>query len=367
MELRLATHKQFGAFSLDLDLVIQGEACGIFGPSGSGKSTLVSLVSGLMEPDRGSILLDGTPLFDSGRRIDVPPDRRRIGIVFQQPSLFPHLSVRGNLLYGLKRCAPEHRRIDLESLVRVLQLEPLLDRGVNNLSGGEKQRVAIGRAVLSNPQLLLMDEPLSALDDHLRFQIISHLKAVCREFHLPFLFISHSMLEMRLMTEQVIALAGGRVTAQTTTEHLARERMGLSPVGYINLLRLTGMRLEGGASVYRWEGGELVLPRGAQETSGGLFELSSKDIILFKRHPEAISARNLLACTVVSLFESGSRTGVELAVGQGRLIAEIVPAAAQDLNIVPGSELYAAIKASAFRKLAMAEPGESLPDSGPVG
>ena len=327
----------------------------------------MSLVSGLLKPDRGSILLDGTPLFDSGSRIDVAPNHRRIGIVFQQPSLFPHLSVRGNLLYGLKRCAPEHRRIDLESLVRVLQLEPLLDRGVNNLSGGEKQRVAIGRAVLSNPRLLLMDEPLSALDDHLRFQIINHLKAVCREFHIPFLFISHSMLEMRLMTEQVIALAAGRVTAQTTTEHLARERMGLSPVGYINLLRLADMRLEGGASVYRWEGGELVLPRGEQETSGGLFELSSKDIILFKRHPEAISARNLLACTVVSLFESGSRTGVELAVGQGRLIAEIVPAAAQDLNIVPGSQLYAAIKASAFRKLATAGPGGAQSDSGPVG
>jgi len=362
MELRLATHKQFGAFSLDLDLVIQGEACGIFGPSGSGKSTLVSLVSGLLRPDRGRILLDGTPLFDSGSQIDVAPNRRRIGIVFQQPSLFPHLSVRGNLLYGLKRCAPEHRRIEMDSLVRVLQLEPLLERGVNNLSGGERQRVAIGRAVLSNPRLLLMDEPLSALDDHLRFQIISHLKAVCREFRIPFLFISHSMLEMRLMTDQVIALAGGRVAAQTTTERLARERMGLSPVGYINLLRLEDMRLEGGASVYRWAGGELVLPGGEREASGGLFELSSKDIILFKRHPEAISARNLLACTVVSLFESGSRMGVELASGGGRLIAEIVPAAARDLEIVPGSTLFAAIKASAFRRLAVPGPGAALPE-----
>jgi molybdate transport system ATP-binding protein len=365
MELRLATHKQFGAFSLDLDLVIQGEACGIFGPSGSGKSTLVSLVAGLLRPDRGSILLDGTPLFDGGSRVDVPPDRRRIGIVFQQPSLFPHLNVLGNLLYGFKRCAPEHRRIDLDSLVRVLHLAPLLDRGVNNLSGGERQRVAIGRTVLSNPRLLLMDEPLSALDDHLRFQIISHLKTVCREFHLPFLFISHSMLEMRLMTDQVIALAGGRVVAQTTTERLARERMGLSPVGYINLLRLEDMRVEGGASVYRWEGGELVLPKG--EASGGLFELSSKDIILFKRHPEAISARNLLECTVVAVFESGSRLGVELASGGGRLIAEIVPAAAQDLEIVPGSTLFAAIKASAFRRLAVPEPGESLPETEPAG
>ncbi len=364
MDLRLRARKQFGAFALDVDLSIQGDECGIFGPSGSGKSTLVSLLSGLLTPDQGHISLDGEPLFDGARGTDVLPDRRRIGIVFQRPNLFPHLSVRGNLLYGLKRCAPEHRRIELDSLVRVLQLEPLLDRGVDNLSGGEKQRVAIGRAVLSNPRLLLLDEPLSALDDHLRFQIIGHLKAVCREFRIPFLFISHSMLEMRLMTEQVIALAAGRVAAQTSTENLARERMGLSPVGYINLLRLTDMRHEGGASVYCWEGGELVLPRGEQEASGGLFELSSKDIILFKRHPEAISARNLLKCTVVSLFESGSRTGVELAMGQGRLIAEIVPAAARDLEIVPGGTLFAAIKASAFRRLAVPEPGQAQPDTG---
>jgi len=367
MDLRLRARKQFGAFSLDVDLAIQGDECGIFGPSGSGKSTLVSLLSGLLTPDQGRINLDGDALFDSERGTDVLPERRRIGIVFQRPNLFPHLSVRGNLLYGLKRCAPEHRRIELDSLVRVLQLEPLLDRGVNHLSGGEKQRVAIGRAVLSNPRLLLLDEPLSALDDHLRFQIISHLKAVCREFRLPFLFISHSMLEMRLMTDQVIALAGGRVVAQTTTEHLARERMGLSPVGYINLLRLEDLRTEGGASVYCWEGGSLVLPLGGRETSGGLFELSSKDIILFKRHPEAISARNLLECTVVSLFESGGRMGVELAVGQGRLIAEIVPAAALDLEIVPGSTLFAAIKASAFRRLAVPEPGEARPETEPAG
>lgn len=352
MELRVAVHKSFDAFCLDTDFTIQGEEFGIFGPSGSGKSTLVGLMAGLMQPDRGSIVLDGTPLFDDRSGANIPPERRRIGIVFQHPNLFPHLDVRKNLLYGLRRCAPEHRRIDFDSLVHVLQLEHLLERGVNNLSGGEKQRVAIGRAVLSNPRLLLMDEPLSALDDSLRFQIITYLKSVCRAFCIPYLFISHSLLEMRLMADQVLSVADGRVAAQTTTEQLARSRMGSSPVGYINILRLGEMREREGLCAYQWDGGELLLSLGNRDTTNGIFELSSKDIILFKRHPEAVSARNLLECIVVSLFESGTKMGVELACANGRLIAEIVPDAARELGIEAGSVVYAAIKASAFRRLA---------------
>ncbi|HEX9078761.1 MAG TPA: molybdenum ABC transporter ATP-binding protein [Desulfuromonadaceae bacterium] len=361
MELRVAVHKSFGAFSLDADVTIQGDEFGIFGPSGSGKSTLVGLIAGLMQPDRGSIILDGTPLFDDRSGISVPPERRRIGIVFQHPNLFPHLNVRKNLLYGLRRCAPEHRRIDFDSLVHVLQLGHLMERGVTNLSGGEKQRVAIGRAVLSSPRLLLMDEPLSALDDSLRFQIITYLKSVCTAFRIPYLFISHSLLEMRLMADQVLSVADGRVAAQTTVEQLARSRMGSSPVGYINILHLGGMEERDGLCAYRWDGGELLLSLGNRETKEGIFELSSKDIILFKRHPEAISARNLLECTVASLFESGSKMGVELACAHGRLIAEIVPEAARELDIGVGCVLYAAIKASAFRRLAGTETGTSSP------
>jgi len=351
MELRVAVQKSFGTFCLETDVTIRGEKIGIFGPSGSGKSTMVSLIAGLEQPDTGSITLDGTPIFDDRRHINVPPEQRRIGIVFQAPNLFPHMNVRKNLLYGLKRCALEHRRIDFASLVEVLQLGHLLERGVNNLSGGEKQRVAIGRAVLSNPRLLLMDEPLSALDDNLRFQIIAYLKSACETFRIPYLFISHSLLEMRLMADQVLSVADGRIAEQTTTEQLARSRMGSSPVGYINLLQLSAMHVRDGMCVYQWDGGELLLSLGNRDTESGVFELSSKDIILFKRHPEAISARNLLCCTVVGLFESESKVGVELECGRGRLIAEIVPDAARELGIVPGGTVHAAIKASAFRRL----------------
>lgn len=354
MQLSLAVKKSFGPFSLEVDVLLTGSRFGIFGASGSGKSTLVSMLAGLLKPDSGEIVLDGECLFSSSARTNIRPEKRRIALVFQQHGLFPHLNVKGNLLYGWKRCAPENRRIDFDSLVEVLQIGHLLDRGVDNLSGGEKQRVAIGRAVLSNPRLLLMDEPLSALDDTLRFQVIHYLKSVCETFSIPYLFISHSLLEMRLMADQALSVADGRIIGQTTVEQLARDRMGQSPVGYINLLELGDMRERDGMCAYSWQGGELLLSAGNREFTDGLFELSSKDIILFKKHPEAISARNLLECTVAGLFESGSKIGVELQCGGGRLIAEIVPDAARELGIEPGCKLHAACKASAFRRLAVA-------------
>lgn len=349
MELQVALQKKFAGFSLDLDFSVSEERIGIFGPSGSGKSTLVQLLAGLQQPDSGSIRLNGATLYD--RTTSLPPERRRIGIIFQHPHLFPHLNVRSNLLYGQRRCAPGERRIDFDRLVEVLQLGPLLERGVNHLSGGEKQRVAIGRAVLSNPRLLLMDEPLSALDDILRFQIISYLKSVCATFGIPFLFISHSLLEMRLMADRVLTMANGCITGDCSPEELARQRLGTSQVGYINLLELHDMQERDGLCAYRWSGGELLLSAGNREAAAGLFELSSKDLILFKQHPEAISARNLLQCTVSDLFNSGAKVGVELQCGEGKLVAEIVPNAAMELNIEPGCTVFAACKASAFRYL----------------
>lgn len=350
MQLRMTAKKSFADFTIASDFSISGDRVGIFGVSGSGKSTLVSMLAGLLEPDNGEIFLNGDCLFSSTKRINLRPEQRRIAIVFQQHCLFPHLNVKNNLLYGFKRCPIEHRKIEFNALVDVLKLEGLLGRGVTNLSGGEKQRVALGRAIMANPRLLLMDEPLSALDDTLRFQIIPYLKSVSEHFGIPYLFISHSLVEMRLMTDNVLYFEKGTMVEQSTSEQLARSRMGQSPVGYINLFRLGNPHRVNDLFSYRWGAGELLISAGSdqQET---LFELSSKDIILFKKHPEAISARNLLQCSVVSIFESGNRVGVELANGDGRLVAEVVNQAADELEIGVGSNLFAAIKASAFRRL----------------
>ncbi len=350
MRLDVAVTKRFGRFTLAADFSVSGDRIGIFGESGSGKSTLVNILAGITPPDAGRISLDGDCLYSSEKGISLTPERRRIAIVFQHPHLFPHLSVKGNLLYGYKRCAPENRKVGFDSLVTALKLEDLLERGVNNLSGGEKQRVAIGRAVLAGPRLLIMDEPLSALDDDLKFQIIPYFRKVFEEFGIPFLFISHSMVEMRMMAEEVIVLEKGRLVAQSGSDELARKRMGVSQVGYINLLRLGKSRRSDGLFIYPWGEGELQISAGSEE-DGAIFELSSKDIILFKKHPEAISARNLLRGTVVTTFAAGNKTGVEIDCGGERLVAEVVNEAARELDIRKGGEVFAAIKASAFRRL----------------
>lgn len=350
MQLIMTTGKRFGAFALDTDFTVSGDRIGIFGVSGSGKSTIVNMLAGLLAPDSGEITLDGDCLFSSVRKINIPPEQRRIAIVFQQHCLFPHLDVRGNLLYGFKRCPQELRTIDFNALVEVLQLEGVLGRGVTNLSGGEKQRVALGRAILANPRLLLMDEPLSALDDSLRFQIIPYLKSVSELFGIPYLFISHSLVEMRLMTDTTLVFEKGAMVGQTSSELLARSRMGVSPVGYINLLKLGHPSPSAGLFAYPWGASQLLLSVDS-DRDNSMAELSSKDIILFKQHPEAISARNLLQCSVISLFSSGRKIGVEMDCCGNILIAEVVQDAVDELGITPGGTIYAAIKASAFRML----------------
>ncbi len=351
MELAVQARKHFPEFSLDVDFTVAGSRIGIFGPSGSGKSTLFGLLAGLVRPDAGSIRLDGDTLFDSARGIDLPPERRRIGVVFQQAHLFPHLSVQGNLLYGWKRLPPGERRIDPQTLIEVLHLEALLQRQVTTLSGGERQRVTLGRAVLACPRLLIMDEPLTGLDDTLKFQIIPYLNKVGAEFAVPFLFISHDVQEMRLLTDRVLEFANGCLAGESTPEALARRRLDGGRTGYLNLLRLDEPRPVDGLWSLRWGAHRLVMAEPGNPGGETMVELAAKDVTLFKRHPEASSARNLLACRVTGLFAVGNRVGVELVCGDRTLVAQVVSDAARELGLAVGVEVVAAIKASAFRRL----------------
>lgn len=350
MKLEVALHKTLGEFRLEAAFTVEGSRVGVFGKSGSGKSTLVSLLAGLQRPDGGHIRLDGETLYDGKLGVSAPPERRRIGVVFQHAHLFPHMSVRRNLLYGYQRIPQKERKIDPAALCAVLGIDHLLERGVNTLSGGERQRVALGRAMLACPRLILMDEPLTGLDEGLKYQILPYLKAVFAEFGIPLVFISHSLNEMRLMAEEVLVVEQGRLVSQTSAETLARRLMGTSQVGYINLLTLRHPRLLDDLWAYDWGSSTLVLSEDARSEES-LFEISSKDITLFKRHPEASSARNILHCRVTGLFETGNRIGVELDCGGQPLISQVVHDAACALDIQPGRELFAIIKASAFRRL----------------
>ncbi|MGV1098050.1 molybdenum ABC transporter ATP-binding protein [Thiovibrio sp. JS02] len=350
MNLEVNVRKAYGRFSLEADFVLAQKRCGIFGPSGSGKSTLMHLLAGLLTPDSGRISLDGATLFDSAEGINVAPEERRIGVVFQHSHLFPHMNVRRNLFYGWQRTPAAERRIGSEALIRVLNLAPLLERGVGCLSGGERQRVALGRTVLACPRLILMDEPLTGLDRELKHQIIPYLKQVFAEFEIPLLFISHSLEEMRLMTGEVLIFEEGRPRQRLSAEELARRSMITGSRGYKNLLTLHSPEAQGDLWRYRWGENTLVLtePGVAGEN---LFELAAKDITLFKRHPEATSARNLLSCRVVGIFGVGNRVGVELDCRGGRLVCQIVPEAERELGVCEGAEVIAVVKASSFRRL----------------
>lgn len=350
MELDCRIEKRLGSFSFQADFQAQGAKLGIFGPSGSGKSTLMLLLAGLLRPDSGRIGLGDTVLYDSAAGINLPPEQRRIGVVFQHSRLFPHLSVRKNLLYGYKRTPKERRCIEPDEIIRVLALEHLLERGVNLLSGGERQRVALGRTVLSCPRLILMDEPLTGLDENLKLQIIPYLNEVSAAFGLPLLFISHSLLEMRLMTEQVLLVEAGRIKGLTSTEMLAQKLWGSGRQGYTNVLRLGKPHEQDGLYEYDWGGTRLRLTEGADENEN-VFELDARDVLLFKQHPQATSARNLLSCRVAELSPSGNRVLVNLHCGESLLRVQIVPESVRELELAPGREVVAAIKASSFRRV----------------
>ena len=350
MHLDVAVHKRLGNFQFHAACSLTGHRIGIFGASGSGKSTLMYLLAGLLKPDSGFIRLDGTPLFDSEAGINLPPEKRRVGVVFQHANLFPHLNVRRNLFYGWQRTRKEERHIEPEAIIEVLNLEHLLDRGVNLLSGGERQRVALARTVLTCPRLILMDEPLTGLDEELKFQIIPYLIKVFACFDIPLLFISHSLLEMRLMTDQVLVVEDGRVVREMVTEELARSAWPSSRRGYVNLLRLGRPEPRGDLWVYAWGEAHLVLAE-PTENEENYFELDSREILLFKRHPEATSARNLLPCMVRKIFTVGNRVRVELQCGSQQLIAQIVPESMRELELDEGKKVVAVIKASAFHRL----------------
>ncbi len=200
-----------GNFELDAALLLNQRVTAIFGPSGSGKSTLLGIIAGIIKPDSGRIVVDGDCLFDSDKRINKPVHARRIGLVFQDGRLFPHLNVMQNLSYALHFIPKEQQQFKLEHIAQLLEITPLFKQRPHQLSGGEKQRVALGRALLSSPRLLMLDEPLASLDDRLKSQILPFLKLVADEIQIPMIYISHSRKEIMQITGNLIHIQNGKV------------------------------------------------------------------------------------------------------------------------------------------------------------
>jgi molybdate transport system ATP-binding protein len=194
----------------------------LFGPSGAGKTSIVNMVAGLTKPDRGNIRINGITVFDSDKGIDLRPEKRRIGYVFQDGRLFPHLSVRSNLKYGMKLIPSSQRFVDFDQVVDMLGIEHLLERRPAKLSGGEKQRVAIGRALLTNPLMLLLDEPLASLDLTRKREILPFIQRMCKEFERPILYVSHDRNEILQLASQLVVLANGRVIESAPVDTLQK-------------------------------------------------------------------------------------------------------------------------------------------------
>jgi molybdate transport system ATP-binding protein len=213
--------KQLGEFRLQAAFDAAGGVTALFGPSGAGKTSIINLIAGLLKPDRGRIVLDGEALFDADTHFNVPAWRRRIGIVFQEGRLFPHLSVKRNLDYGRWMSGHAADPTEWNHIVALLDIGPLLDRRPGKLSGGERQRVAVGRALLMRPRLLLLDEPLASLDAARKADILPYLERLRDEARVPMVYVSHAASEVRRLATRVVMVDGGCVTATGGVELLA--------------------------------------------------------------------------------------------------------------------------------------------------
>ena len=355
LEVALAT--RLGSLDLDVAFRADDRVTALFGRSGAGKTTVVNAIAGLLRPERGRIVFAGEPLLDTAAGIDVPRHRRRVGYVFQDARLFPHLTVRRNLLYGRWFAGRRQKRGSLGEVVELLGIGPLLDRRPGALSGGEKQRVAIGRALLASPRLLLLDEPLASLDQARKAEILPYLDRLCREAGIPILFVSHALDEVARLASTMVLLSGGRVVATGPVGEVMA-RLDLGPAGRefgggaLLHAQVAGSPGPHGLTVLTHPAGEIEVP-GPALTPGATVRLrvDARDVVLALGDvPLAgISIRNRLRATVTALAKPEAGTvEVGLDVAGEALRARITAASAEELGLRPGMAVLALVKSVAL-------------------
>lgn len=366
MSLEVSVRRRLAGFQLDVAFSAAPGVTALFGRSGAGKSTLAGLVAGLTRPDEGRIVLDGRILVDTAARSFVPRHRRRIGVVFQEGRLFPHMSVRKNLLFG-RRFAPRSDRAgEPEHIVELLGLGNLLDRRPRDLSGGERQRVAIGRALLMNPLALVMDEPLAALDDARKAEILPYVERLRDELRMPVLYISHSVAEVLRLATTVVVLDSGRVAATGTPSEILATGSGIirpHEVGSIIAAQVIGHDDGAFLTRLRFAGGDLVVPFVPAAIGSELrLQIPARDVILALERPAAISAQNLIRATVteIRVIERPS-VEIRLLASGITLLAHITGYSAGQLGLRPGTEVWAILKTLAIDPLSVRRPASALP------
>jgi len=359
-ELSIRLRVVYRGFDLEIDDAIELEGVtAIFGASGSGKSTLLRAIAGFERPVSGRIAFGEDVWFDAAERIDVAPHRRPVGMLFQDARLFDHLDVAGNLAFGERRRGREGGRFSRDDVVVALDLDGLLGRRIESLSGGERQRVALARTLLSSPDLLLLDEPLSGLDRERKAEILPYLEDVTRRFRIPTLFVSHDIDEVARLADRVWVFAAGRLQTSGPTAAIV-ERLDLQP--------LTG-RFEAGVLVegrvarhdprlhltfVDLHGDEFTMPLMDRLAPGDpvRFRIRARDVAVATQRPEGLSIRNVLPGRIADLVHVPESGSVEafIQLREDRIRARLTLAAVEELGLEVGSSVFALVKSVSFER-----------------
>jgi molybdate transport system ATP-binding protein len=354
--LKVAVKKRRGTFALEaqFELPTPGVVA-LFGRSGCGKSTLVNVIAGLLKADSGRVVLDDSVLLDTEQRIDVPPERRRIGYVFQDAKLFPHLSVAANLRYAQDR-ARVSAYVGMDLVADLLDLGALMHRRTHQLSGGERQRVAIGRALLSQPSLLLLDEPLASLDASRREELLPYLETLRDQLAIPMVYVSHDFDDVLRLATHLVLMESGRTTAQGNLSDMSlnpgvRAIIGADAVGAIVDGTVLGVDPESGLLRVQVGHGELKVHFGKAAHGAKLrVQLLARDLIVATRAPQQLSVRNSLTGVVTAVTDDHEDSDlIAIDIGGTIIMARVTKAATRELGLVAGLSVWALVKTASLR------------------
>ncbi|MBZ8118757.1 molybdenum ABC transporter ATP-binding protein [Roseovarius sp. LXJ103] len=356
MSLNVALRHRFAEFALDVAFEAGAGVTALFGPSGAGKTSVANAVAGLFQPDEGRITLRDNVLFDRAAGVNVPTARRRIGVVFQDGRLFPHLDVAGNLAFGARYAPQEAGGVEVGAICDLLGIGHLTARLPGALSGGEKQRVALARALLMQPQLLVMDEPLAALDGPRKDEILPYLERLRDADGAPIIYVSHSVAEIARLADRIVVLDQGRVVrtgpvGDVLSDPVMMPFVGVREAGSV-LAAVVLERHADGLTRLGLSGGEMVLPGVGADVGKSLrIRVLAQDVIVALEKPKGLSSRNILRAAVEELHPgSGPGMAVSLRLGADRLLVRITRRAAEELSLAPGLEVYAILKATAIAR-----------------
>ncbi|HZC45473.1 MAG TPA: molybdenum ABC transporter ATP-binding protein [Candidatus Acidoferrum sp.] len=345
------THRLSNSFALDAGFEASAGFTMLLGPSGAGKTTLLNCIAGLVRPDAGRIALDTRVLFDSDARIDLPAAERRLGYVFQNLALFPHLTVAQNVQYGIAKMPAADRRDRMMTMLESFRIAHLIARKPGEISGGERQRVALARSLVTNPAALLLDEPLTALDNATKSKILDDLRAWNAAHEIPILYVTHSAEEAFALGERVVVLEGGRILAQGMPQHVLttpRHETIAQVVGFENVFDATVKSIAEtqGTMLCQLNGcnTQLEVPLGHAAPGDRVrIAIRAGDIIVAASHPQGLSARNSISAQVLSIRREGVRVIVMLVAG-ATFEVHLTPAAIDELNLESGKQVWLVIK-----------------------